>query len=142
MSEDMKFMMEAFLTSELSLDPSTQVGCVIVSKGEIVARGFNHVPSRIRHSPEMLLDRSWKYPRVIHAEQHALSQIAHGSYPIMNMYVTHYPCERCAAQIIHAGMRRVITHEPSPEILERWSGMKISMEMMMEANITVTLLGH
>lgn len=126
--------------SSMSPDPSTKVGAVITSDRRIVAWGYNHIPDRIPHTQEMLNDRNWKYPRIIHAEQHALSQIGVHQLRHPVMYVTHYPCERCAAQIIHSGICEVFTHKVPLELIERWPGMKIAAEMFLEAKIPVTFL--
>jgi dCMP deaminase len=141
MSDHHKWMMGlAFDQAKLSPDPSTKVGALIVSHGKIHSLGHNHIPKRIPHTPDMLNDREWKYPRIIHAEQDAMSQI--GIHKMQNpvMYVTHHPCERCAAQIIHAGFCEVFTMKVSDELWNRWPGMKIAAEMFLEAKIPVKFL--
>ncbi len=141
MSDHHKTLMNiAWAHSSMSRDPSTKVGAVIVDQGRIVSWGYNHVPEQIPHTEDMLHDREWKYPRVIHAEHHAMSQIGvrRLKYPIM--YVTHHPCERCAAAIIHGGIREVYTHRPPSEMLDRWPGMKIAAEMFLEAKIPLTFV--
>lgn len=135
-----RFMHLAFAQSEFSMDPSTKVGAVIASGDIIHSLGYNHVPARIPHTIEMLNDRNWKYPRVIHAEQHALSKIGVHRLHHPVMYVTHHPCDRCAAQIIHAGICEVFTMKVSDELWNRWPGMKTASEMFLEAKIPVTFL--
>lgn len=140
MYEHHTLMNIAHAHASMSRDPSTKVGAVIACDRRIVSWGHNHIPDRIPHTEEMLHDRNWKYPRVIHAEQHALSQI--GTHQLVRpvMYVTHHPCERCAAQIIHAGICEVFTHKVPLELMERWPGMKIAAEMFLEAKVPVTFL--
>lgn len=126
----------------MSDDPSTKVGCVIMDgvNGTVMSWGHNHIALGIPYTPDMLENREWKYPRVIHAEQHALAKIGFHTCKHPIMYVTHQPCERCAAQIIEAGVKEVYTHMPSGEILARWPGMLVAQEMFREARITLTFL--
>jgi dCMP deaminase len=141
MSDHHKTLMNvAWSHAALSMDPSTKVGAIITDQGKIVSWGFNHIPNRIPHTVDMLHDREWKYPRIIHAEHHAMSQIGMHSlrYPIM--YVTHHPCERCAAAIIHGGIRELYTHKPPSDMTERWPGMKVASEMFLEAKIPLNFI--
>lgn len=130
----------AFAHAQMSPDPSTKVGAVIVDKGRIVSWGHNRIPQLIPYLKEQLEDREWKYARIIHAEHDALMNICgqHMEYPMM--YVTHYPCERCAAAMIHAGIQEVWTHKVAPEMVLRWPGMKIAAEMFLEAKIPVNFI--
>lgn len=130
----------AWAHSSMSDDPSTKVGAVITDESRIVSWGYNHIPERIPYTQDMMLNREWKYPRIIHAEQHALSQIGVHRHRHPVMYCTHYPCERCAAMIIEAGIRQVFTHKPAPEMMERWPGMKTSSEMFLEARLPVIFI--
>jgi dCMP deaminase len=130
----------AWAHSSMSHDPSTKVGAVIASEGKIVSWGYNHVPDRIPHTIEMLKNREWKYPRVIHAEQHALSNFDSSNFKNAVMYVTHHPCERCAAQIIHAGITQVFTHKVAPDMITRWPGMITAADMFSEAEVSVNFL--
>lgn len=141
MSELQRNLMSAALIfAESSPDPSTKVGALIYTQGSIVCSGYNHIPRRIPYSAEMLMDREWKYPRIIHAEQHALSKfhIFGAVHPVM--YVTHYPCERCAAHMILAGITEVFTRKPQQDMMDRWPGMRIAAEMFMEAKIPVNFV--
>lgn len=130
----------AWAHSTMSEDPSTKVGAVIANHGKIVSWGYNHIPQMIPYTQEMIMNREWKYPRIIHAEQHALSQHGVHNFDHPVMYCTHHPCERCAAMIIEAGIREVFTHKPEPQMMERWPGMKISSEMFLEARLPVTFI--
>lgn len=140
MSDHEKFMNLALAYSEMSPDPSTKVGAIIVNEGQVIGWGCNHVPKQISYTREMIQDREWKYSRVIHAEHDALSCIGSHSLFWPVMYVTHHPCDRCAISIIHAGIRQVYTRTVSPEMFERWPGMKVASKMFLEAKIPVTLL--
>ena len=38
------------------------------------------------------------------------------------LYVTHFPCSQCAAFIVQAGIKQVVTRPPAPAFFERWKG--------------------
>lgn len=116
-----------------SQDPSTKVGAALFTMNEGTILGWNYIPDRIPHSADNLKNRDWKYPRVIHAEMACL--LRYKGYHSFSIAVTHFPCERCAAHLIEAGVQEIITRKPSKDFLTRWPGMKISEEMFMEAKI-------
>lgn len=126
----------------MSLDPSTKVGAAIFSGSNLLAIGHNQIPARLRHSSHQLHDRGWKYPRIIHAEHDAIMKLRHSGVHDFNLHLfcTHYPCERCAAAIAHAGINEVWTYRVSPEMQERWPGMAITTEIFKEASIFVNFL--
>ena len=81
------------------------VGAVIVSDGQVIARGYNQV--------EMLKDAT------AHAEMLSLTaaQEAVGDWRLTDcdLYVTKEPCPMCAGAIVHCRVRRVIFGCPSPK---------------------------
>lgn len=112
----------AKLVASWSKDMSTQVGAVIVRPDVTVAStGFNGFPQRMQDNAAWYEDRNEKYSRILHAEINALlfarEQVTGYfmySYPFL-------PCERCAVQIIQAGISRVISPITPIEKQERWS---------------------
>ena len=105
-----------------SPDPSTKVGAVLfwhdgseepseggryLSGQGIV--GWNHIPG-VPTDSLYYLNRESKYPRVIHAEVHALLSAGRSGlgwlYPGV-AYVTHPPCSVCATCLAVAGIRTV-----------------------------------
>lgn len=141
MSSHEEFMLIAQAMSSRSHDPSTKVGSVIVDNGNIVALGFNHVPQRIQFTQKQIEDRSWKYPRVIHAEIDAILKLGKQivSYPIM--YTTHYPCSACATLIVESGIKEIYTHKIPIDMLERWGeSMKLSSQILQEGGVFVNYL--
>jgi dCMP deaminase len=114
----------------LSKDPSTKVGAVIVSlDGRKVSTGYNGYPRGADDST--MGDRALKYPRVIHAEANAIINCpfdTEGS----TMYCSLCPCSRCLALIINAGIRRVVFYgedkwerDPNPEVFSEFEGLLI-----------------
>jgi tRNA(adenine34) deaminase len=81
------------------------VGAVVVSKGVVVATGYNHPIGS--HDPSA------------HAEIRALRAAAElaGNYrlPECELYVTLEPCPMCAGALLHARVKRVIYGAPDPK---------------------------
>jgi dCMP deaminase len=107
-------MLTALLAAETrSPDPNTQVGAVIVNnKNRHVASGYNSYPNGVNtkhfswnRKADSPLDT--KYPYVVHAEKNAIYN-AVGSVEGCTLYVTLYPCNECAKDIIQAGIKEVV----------------------------------
>lgn len=128
----------AFAHAKMSDDPSTKVGAVIALDGKLVSWGYNHIACGIEYTSQMMEDRTWKYPRIVHAETSALLNLG-SDYHSLNchMYVTHHPCEHCASLMIDFGIKKVFTNPVTLDIAERWPGMKIASEMFKEAGVSV-----
>lgn len=105
-------MLEAILASFRSPDPNTQVGaCIVNSVGRVVGSGYNALPNKVC-TQSMPWDREakdpleTKYPFVVHAEKNAIYN-ATTSVANCSLYVTLYPCNECAKDIIQAGIKEV-----------------------------------
>jgi dCMP deaminase len=105
-------MLEAILSSKRSPDPNTQVGaCIVNKKNRVLATGYNSLPNCIH--TEMI---SWsredenplntKYPFVVHAEKNAIYN-ASSSVEDAILFVSLFPCNECAKDIIQAGISKV-----------------------------------
>lgn len=96
-----------------SKDPSTQVGCVIVSEEKVVvSTGYNGIPAGVDDKDERM-QRPAKYLWTSHAEENAVAQAAKVGARLKNgtAYVTHPPCCRCARMLIQAGITTVYVGE-------------------------------
>ena len=94
-------------SAQMSKDPSTQVGVVLVKDRKVVGTGFNGFPCGIRDDAR-LHTRKKKYALMIHAEMNALLDAgsdAAGS----TLYSPVRPCVRCAVHLIQAGVFQVVT---------------------------------
>jgi dCMP deaminase len=122
----------------LSKDPSTKVGAVIFDdKKRIVSAGYNGLPRGVHDSEDRLTNRDIKYKMILHAEINALS-FATGPVEGSTLFCTHPCCTQCAAQVIQRGVAHVCWPTPDVEFVRRWSNdMTLSMEMFMEAGVTV-----
>lgn len=135
------FMQQAQLMSTRSKDPSTKVGCIIVSPDRFVlSEGYNGFPRGVADTPERLNDRAQKYPRVVHAEANAIINAGRNGAKIDGsiLYVTQPPCPNCAKMIANAGIKEVwyIDLDKSKKGIAGWRDeLSISFEMFDEVGI-------
>ena len=100
---------------ELSTDPNTKVGCILVNNdGKIISRGHNHMPLDLQELPwSNDKNRKWidtKYPYVIHAELDAVLNCDYNDIPLF-AYVSLYPCVNCVKTLAAFGIRQIIYRE-------------------------------
>ena len=110
---DEYFMGVATLSGMRSKDPSTQVGCCIVSEdNKILSMGYNGFPRGC--SDEVF---PWaregeplenKYFYTTHSELNAILNYRGGSLVGSKLYVSLFPCNECAKAIIQAGISTII----------------------------------
>lgn len=99
MTEDEKYMREAIRQAKKAYQrEETPIGCVIVSDGRIIARGYNK--------------RNWKKHTLAHAELIAIHKASRfvGDWRLEDctMYITLEPCPMCAGAIVQARIPRVV----------------------------------
>lgn len=139
---DERFYEMARLISTWSKDPSTKVGAVAVnSERRILATGYNGFPRGISDTPERLLDREEKYPRVIHAEMNVLMNALYNGVSLRDatLYVYGLPiCADCTKSVIQSGIKRVFIAYPI-EMPRQWldSWNNISKPMFEEAGVEI-----
>ncbi|MHA3723773.1 deoxycytidylate deaminase [Leucobacter sp. HY1910] len=117
---DETFMAMAEIVKRRSKDPSTQVGAALVSPDRrVLSLGYNGTPNGFDDA-----DFSWgkdsddpldtKYPYVIHAERNAVLNFRGSLRELAGAtaYVTHFPCNECAKELIQVGIRRVVYLHP------------------------------
>lgn len=116
-----RFLRLAKEVASWSIDPSTQVGCVLVRDKRVISTGYNGFPKNISDDFDRLMDREKKYEITVHAEVNAVTTAAlHGvSTEGCKAYVTFSPCSRCAAVLINAGIKEVYVTGGSI-IPDRW----------------------
>ena len=104
------FMDMATLVAQRSKDPSTKVGCVVISEDKIVvSTGYNGLPRGVNDKSERM-ERPAKYLWTSHAEENAVAQAARVGAKLKGgtAFVTHHPCSRCARSLIQAGVTTVV----------------------------------
>ncbi|MEW5729223.1 MAG: dCMP deaminase family protein [Pseudomonadota bacterium] len=134
------FMGFARHAASKSKDPSTQVGAVVIGPdGEIRATGYNGLPRGVADLPERM-ERPAKYLWTSHAEENLVAHAARVGVSLKGctVYVTHFPCSRCARSLIQAGVTGVVvdtgtTSMPAEEF-------EVAEQMFSEAGVTIKRL--
>ena len=107
MNWDEYYMSIAWTVSKKSKDPSTQVGCVLVTQdNKPVSFGYNGFVAGCDES-YMTFEKPYKDMMSIHAEMNALI-FAHCPLKGCKAYVTHVSCENCLKHLLQAGIREII----------------------------------
>lgn len=136
-SWDQRHMALARFWSQNSKDPSTKVGAVIVGRDKReLCLGYNGFPPGIADD-ERLLDRSTKYPLMIHAERNALDNARFDTRGA-TLYATLAPCCGCASSIVSKGIKRVVCPQPDlkSDVAKR-HGIKAALDILAEGGVTV-----
>jgi len=97
--------------SEMSHDTDHKVGTVIVKDNNILAFGFNGMPTGMPN--ECKHANGGTLPEVIHAEANAICKLAKstGSSEGATLYSTLSPCVECAKLIMQSGINRILFRE-------------------------------
>jgi dCMP deaminase len=141
---DEYFMQITQLVATRSTCLRRQVGALLVKDRNILATGYNGVPSGIRHCEEVgCLREQLKVPsgerhelcRGLHAEQNAIIQAARHGINIQGakLYCTDSPCSICSKMLINAGIEQIVYGRGYADDLAR--------EMLAEAGIETRLFG-
>ena len=118
---DTRFLDLAQTVSKWSKDPSTQVGAVIVAPDKsVVSLGYNGFPRKMEDTLERLNNREDKLSRIIHAEVNALIS-AKQDVTGCTLYTHPFMCcDRCAVQMIQAGINTFVYTKATKEQSKRW----------------------
>lgn len=118
---DEMWLLQAFLASERSKDPSTRVGAVVVSPDNRQSTvGYNGFPSRVKDLKDWWNNRGeddvlfTKYDLVLHAESNAMDN-AQDDLEGWTLYCTHHPCLDCAKRIVGKRIARVVIPKESDD---------------------------
>lgn len=137
-----------------SKDPSTRVGCVIVTpEHEIVTTGFNGFPRGVEDDVHGLnkekvikrYERPLKYLFTEHSERNAIYAAARRGCALdgCTIYVEWNPCADCMRAIIQSGIVEVVLNGRSEsfnnqELYKRWADhIDASRTMAEEAGIRI-----
>jgi len=130
---DRHFLKLALVHAEMSKDPRTRVGAVIVGpEKNIVSAGFNGFPRGIGDFPERLLSRELKLRLIVHAELNAILLAPHRpANCTLYLAITDDsgkvwggpPCTRCTTHIIQSGITDIVSHQ-RPRITKHQIGMR------------------
>ena len=110
---DRRFFRLAEEIASWSKDPARKVGAVVVSPDRMHwSSGYNGLPSQVDDDPALLRNKEEKLAVIVHAEVNALRH-AYLATDGATLYVTSFPCQSCARAVITAGIKRVVTIQPS-----------------------------
>ena len=93
-------------TSQRSVCPRLQVGCLLVKHKRIIAQGYNGYIKKCPHEP--IIENNHNIA-TIHAEQNAIIDCAKRgvSCKRASAYITHYPCFNCMKFLCSAGIKKI-----------------------------------
>ena len=104
---DQHWLDVAHVVSNMSKDPSTQVGAVIVTPdNRQCSIGYNGFSAGVEETPDKW-ERPIKYERVIHAEMNAIMNCPFDTNGC-SVYTTITPCHRCMVHLVNAGVKKVV----------------------------------
>lgn len=117
--QDAMYMDIASRIAEESHAQRAKVGCVIVKDTNILAIGWNGMPSGFTNMcelpKEVFADGAYYIvsetdPYVLHAESNAIAKLAQSTQSSegSTVYVTLSPCLDCAKQLYQAGIKRLV----------------------------------
>jgi hypothetical protein len=146
--------------ADLSPDPSSQnAAAIFPAPGDVprpawapdmfmypLSVAINTFPVGVDVAPASRWERPEKYYRVVHAETGAITHAARDGRKIrgQTMFACWAACGPCAAQIIEAGIKRLVTLESSrPGTDGSWdASITIGVEMLAEAGVVVEYIPH
>ena len=144
---DEYFLSMALHTAQMSKDPSTKVGAVLVRARTVLATGFNGFPRGIIDSEARLHNRDVKLDLVVHAEMNAVLAAARMGTSIADsvLYVAATdgtrevwggpPCVRCTVECMQAGIIEFVSR-PMKIAPSRWyESIQKSKELILEAGL-------
>lgn len=108
------FMDLARVTANMSKDPNTKVGAVLVKNRRILSIGYNGAPSSFDDNivPKVSSDDLFKNKNayVVHAELNAILNYRGNlaDFKDSTLYVTVSPCHECAKALIQLGVKTII----------------------------------
>jgi dCMP deaminase len=121
-----------------SHDDSTQVGAVVVLNDVCFIAGVNRFSSYLQNNSKNL-ERSRKYPRIIHAERDVVYNAAKYGYSLKGtiMVCPWATCPECAQAIVASGIGKVYAHSDAlVQTPERWKeSLDIGKEILFDGGV-------
>lgn len=146
MNDDIDLLREAYIAAmQMSTDPRTQNGAVLVTKQGYTLKDANHFPTGVQEN----LDR-WQKPLkaafVEHAERNVIYQAAKRGVVTegATLYCPWFSCTDCARAIIQAGIYRVIGHDtPIHKNRKDWyESCRLGDIMLNESGVQIVRIPH
>jgi dCMP deaminase len=131
---DRRFLRLCSEIASWSKDPTTKVGCVVVTtERHILSTGYNGFPKRaIDDDDERLGNRKVKRMLTAHAEANAIA-CRSSSIAGCTLYCSHPPCVECCKLIVQSGITRVVF---SGELHPDWKeSVEVGLALLLECGI-------
>ena len=134
-----RFLALSRTVASWSKDPSTKVGAVAVRDRRVLATGYNGLPTHVGDDLERLNNRDVRLAMSVHAEANVIAYAARHGVCLNGATIYVFPlmtCNQCAAQLIQAGISRVVV----PNFVEpvRWQeSFDTARLMFVEAGVAV-----
>ena len=121
---DLHYLAHADVAASNSVDPTYQVGAVLVTASGVMAEGWNGTPYGFKTN-ETRDESGETHVYVVHAEQNAIAKAAKEGLSAdgATLYINLGPCPDCAKLIKQCGIKRVVYSKPyrmasGPAVLE------------------------
>lgn len=113
-----------FIANNYSKDPSSRIGCLIVSSDNVIlSQSWNGFPRGIVDSEDRLNNRELKYQYIQHSELNSITNAARNGIALNNstLYVYGLPiCSNCAGAIVQSGIKNVYIRLKENVDMSRW----------------------
>lgn len=120
-------MQTAAFYGQRSKDPNTKVGAIAVGpENEVLEVGYNGLPRGVEDREERL-QRPEKYNWTCHAEENLVATAARSRLAGATIYTTHLCCNRCMAQLINAGVKRIVVGDGKTSMEPRLFTVAVTM---------------
>ncbi len=140
-----KFMRQVYDWADLSKDPRTKIGAILVKNDVPISNGYNNFPRKVLDLRSRYENKEEKYKYIVHAERNAIynaAKLGHSTDGAI-LYTQGIPCAECMQGVINAGIVKVVCHKQWPNLThsEAWvKSTEISNQMMKEAGIILEWL--
>lgn len=113
-----------FIANNYSKDPSSRIGCLIVSSDNVIlSQSWNGFPRGVVDSEDRLNNRELKYQYIQHSELNSITNAARNGIALNNstLYVYGLPiCSNCAGAIVQSGIKNVYIRLKENVDMSRW----------------------
>lgn len=103
-----------YIIAQMSKDPNTKLGAVIIGPDEeLRSSGYNSFPRGLNDDMAVRMEKPEKYFWYEHAEQNAIFNAVRIGVSLKGcvMYCQGIPCADCARAVVQSGIKKVVVHK-------------------------------
>jgi len=139
------FMRTVYSVADLSKDPRTKIGAVLVKNNNIISCGYNNFPRKVLDLKARYENKEVKYKFICHAESNSILNAARAGISTDNsiLFTQGCPCQECCKSLIQAGVSKIVIHKQWPNLTHsvQWvESIECSKIMIQEAEIDIKWL--